>query len=180
MQSLKQALKASQNDRRSLDRRLSSYLLSYHSSSHTTTGVSPATLFLNRNLRTKFDLLKPSVESRVLEKQAAQKFCHDRHAKDRGWSVGESAIYGQDLIEYLPRLLRNPVQLHTLWKPERVNTGNVMQINLRSVCMCVNDDCSTVTGVNLVWLMEIWMQLAQLSCSSGPWYFQFRSWIRSS
>ena len=92
VQSLKQALKASQADGRSLEQRLYSFLLTYRSSPHSTTGVTPASLFLNRALRTKFDVLKPSVESQVLEKQSSQKACHDRRAKERGWSVGQTVL----------------------------------------------------------------------------------------
>ncbi len=70
----------------------SGYTITYRSSPHTTTGVTPASLFLNRSLRTKFDMLKPSVESHVLEKQSSQKIAHDRRAKERGWSVGQTVL----------------------------------------------------------------------------------------
>ena len=92
VQSLKQALKASKNDGRSLDQRLYNYLLTYRSSPHSTTGVAPASLFLNRHVRTKFDLLKPSVESQVLMKQSLQKACHDRRAREREWDVGQTVL----------------------------------------------------------------------------------------
>ena len=73
VQSFKQALRASQNDGRSLNNRLSTFLLTYRSTSHATTGVPPCNLFLRRKLRTRFDLLKPNGEDRVFEKQAKQK-----------------------------------------------------------------------------------------------------------
>ena len=40
-------------------------------------------------LCTRFDLLKPNCEERVLEKQAQQKQQHDRRAKSREWHVGQ-------------------------------------------------------------------------------------------
>ena len=92
VQSFKQGLRASQNDGRSLNNRLSTFLLTYRSTPHATTGVPPCTLFLQRKLRTRFDLLKPSCEERVLEKQAQQKEQHDRRAKSREWHVGQSVM----------------------------------------------------------------------------------------
>ena len=92
VQSFKQALKAIQNDGRSLNNRLSTFPLTYRSAPHTTTGVPPCTLFLQRKLCTRFDLLKPNCEERVLEKQAQQKQQHDRRAKSREWHVGQSVM----------------------------------------------------------------------------------------
>lgn len=92
VQSFKQALRASQNDGRSLNNRLSTFLLTYRSTSHATTGVPPCTLFLRRKLRTRFDLLKPNCEGRVLEKQAKQKEKHDQRTKGREWHVGQSVM----------------------------------------------------------------------------------------
>ena len=92
VQSFKQALKASKNDGRSLNHSLSIFLLTYRSSPHATTGVPPCTLFLKRNLRTRFDLLNPSCSQRVLDKQSMQKSQHDRHAKDREFIVGERVM----------------------------------------------------------------------------------------
>ena len=88
VQSFKQALKASKDDG-SMEQRIYSYLLTYRSSSHATTGVSPASLFLHQALQTRFDLLRPNVRSNVLQRQAAQKANHDKGAKERGWSVGD-------------------------------------------------------------------------------------------
>ena len=62
VQSLKQSLKTTSNSGHSLNYRVSNYLLSYRSTPHATTGVAPCTLFLKRNLRTRFDLLRPSCE----------------------------------------------------------------------------------------------------------------------
>ena len=47
----------------------------------TVTGSTPAELFLNRPLRTKFDLLKPGCREIVSQNQARQKYHHDRRAQ---------------------------------------------------------------------------------------------------
>jgi len=92
VQSLKTALKASKGDGRTLPHRLHSFLLTYRSSPHATTGVSPASLFLQRSIRTAFDLLKPSPEATVLDKQSNQKSAHDSCARERNWFIGQSVM----------------------------------------------------------------------------------------
>ena len=68
VQSLKQALKTSHTGGKSLSHRLANFLLTYRSSPHATTGVTPCSLFLKHQLRTRFDLLRPDPESHVTEK----------------------------------------------------------------------------------------------------------------
>ena len=66
----------------------------YRSSVHATTGVTPNSLFLKREVRTKLDLLQPDPEARVLEEQYQQKTAcgHDQHARNRQFSVGDSVM----------------------------------------------------------------------------------------
>ena len=52
VQSVKQALKASVSDERSFKQRLCSFLLTYRTTPHAATGVTPCTLFLQRSVRT--------------------------------------------------------------------------------------------------------------------------------
>ena len=80
IQSMKQGLKASLSSGLSLSHRLSNFLLTYRSTIHSTTGVSPCSLFLKREVRTRFDLLRPDIESSVMGKQKTD---HDRHARMR-------------------------------------------------------------------------------------------------
>ena len=61
-----------------LQHRLANFLLMYRSTPHAVTGVSPAELFLRRQLRTRFSLLKPSLARTVEEKQLQQKVHHDK------------------------------------------------------------------------------------------------------
>ena len=55
--------------------------------------MSPAELFLGRSLRTRFNLLRPQVKSRVLEKQASQKFQHDKNSKPRLFVPGQLVLF---------------------------------------------------------------------------------------
>ena len=92
VKSMKQSLKVSENDGRSLLRRLSSYLLTYRTTSHSTTGVPPSQLLMGRDLRTRLTLLQPSCEKSVVEKQACQKASHDRRARHRKWIAGDRVM----------------------------------------------------------------------------------------
>lgn len=92
IQSLKQSLRASVNDGRSLSQRISTYLLTYRTTAHSTTGVPPCKLFVQRDLRTRFTLLQPDTEKIVVDRQAHQKATHDRHSRQRQWSVGDRVL----------------------------------------------------------------------------------------
>ena len=69
--------------------RLPNFLLSYRSTSHATTNHSPSSLFLQRELRTRLDLLRPSCADHVTQKQALQSLHHDSHARTREFSHGQ-------------------------------------------------------------------------------------------
>ena len=54
--------------------------------------MSPCTLFLKREVRTRFDLLQPDINRNVALKQAWQKFQHDSHAHKRELFVGQRVM----------------------------------------------------------------------------------------
>ena len=64
VQMLKKSLK--QNSQLTIQHQLSNLLLSYWSTPHTTTGVSPAELFLKQLLRVHLSKMKPDQEGAVL------------------------------------------------------------------------------------------------------------------
>ena len=92
VQTFKQAMRASKGDPGSLSVKLARFLLTYRSTPNATTGVTPAELFLKRPLRTRLDLLRPSLRNRVLTKQAEQKRRHDAHSKFRNFEVGQTVL----------------------------------------------------------------------------------------
>ena len=92
MQSLKAALKASLRNGLSLQHRVWNFLLTYCTTPHTTTGVTPASLFMHRQLRTRLDLLWPDPASAVLSKQSDQKAQHNRCAGLREFFVGQAVM----------------------------------------------------------------------------------------
>ncbi|XP_060075136.1 uncharacterized protein K02A2.6-like [Ylistrum balloti] len=75
----------------SMQHRLSNFLLKYRSTPHSVTGVSPAELFLKRQLRNKFSLLQPNLEGRVSRRQMIQKKHHDKgRVKVRSFVVNQT------------------------------------------------------------------------------------------
>ena len=73
----------------SLEQSLATFLLSYRVTPHTTTGISPSSLFFGRPLRTQLDLLKPDIGGRVRDCQAQQKDYHDQRNTSREFAVGQ-------------------------------------------------------------------------------------------
>ena len=92
VQTFKRAMKASEGEGKTLNQRPSQFLFSYWASPQATTNASPSELFLGQPMRTKFDLLKPNSQSRVISKQANQKAHHDRHAKCRCFAQGQAVM----------------------------------------------------------------------------------------
>jgi hypothetical protein len=70
--------------------RLNQFLLMYRTTPHSTTGRSPAEIFLKRRPRTRFDLLKPDLRKTIQDSQAIQKKYHDQlPTQFREFAVGE-------------------------------------------------------------------------------------------
>ena len=92
VQTFKRAMRAGEKDEPSIHRRLSDFLFSYRSTPHATTAITPSELFLKRQLRTQFDLLKPSTKGAVEARQAAQKANHDQHSRFCSFAIGTSVM----------------------------------------------------------------------------------------
>ena len=93
VQTFKFSLESSASDPAcSLQQRIQNFLLSYRSTPHATTGLSPAKLFLQRELRTRLSLVRPDLTSHVTRQQDKMKLHHDKHAKFREIAVGDTVL----------------------------------------------------------------------------------------
>ena len=92
VRTFKEAMKAGARDGLTLPHRLENFLFKYRTTPQATTQRSPCSLFLGRHVRTRLDLLQPSLADRVALKQAAQKSQHDQHARDRTVPVGQAVM----------------------------------------------------------------------------------------
>ena len=106
VQSFKQAMKASLSSGRSSQHRLDTFLMEYRNTPHSTTGEAPSTFFLGRRLRTRLDILRPSINDRVRSQQTKYE---DRrsHATVRSFEPGDP-VCARDF-------------LHSGWKPGTIN-----------------------------------------------------------
>ena len=99
VQTIKRAMKTSAQDEPNLSTRLSQFLLGYRSTPHATTNVSPGELFLQWKLCTRFDLLKPNIESVVNTKQSNQKTHYDKHIKQRHFAKGQLVMVKDFIVK---------------------------------------------------------------------------------
>ena len=89
VQTVKRGLQCALREGLSLDQALQAFLLRYRSTPHTTTGATPSSLMLGRDLRTQLDLLWPEVAVRVGARQNRQREQHDQHSHHRELGLGQ-------------------------------------------------------------------------------------------
>ena len=92
VKTFKKAMKNPDHPSASFDQQLMSFLLSYRTTPHCTTGETPVSLFLLRSVRTRLDLMYPEVKDTVMKKQAEQKDYHDQHAHMRQFDIGQRVL----------------------------------------------------------------------------------------
>ena len=72
-QSFKNHMNAYKGSKLSIQQPIENLLPTYRSTKHPTTGKTPVSLFLGRELRTRLSLLRPNVGEKVMDSQAKQK-----------------------------------------------------------------------------------------------------------
>ena len=89
----KEVMKTGCHDGRSLKHRLANFFLTYRTTPHATTNENPCILFFGRSIRTRLDLMHPSTDRTVQQKQAVQKKHHDKCTCLRELNVGQPVLY---------------------------------------------------------------------------------------
>ena len=70
-------------------KKLPKFLFDYRITPHTTTGVAPAQLLMNRRLRSRFNRLFPDLQGHVQKKQTEQAASHNNLKLLRSFKVGD-------------------------------------------------------------------------------------------
>lgn len=91
IQTFKHSIKAMDKDTASLRQKIANFLLAYRNSTHAVTGQTPAMLFLGRPLRSRLDLLKPSLQQHVQKKQS-ESALRSQTRSLRTFQVGQQVI----------------------------------------------------------------------------------------
>ena len=90
----------------SIHHKLANFLIMYRNTPQTTTGRTPAELFLKRQPRTRFSLLKPNLAQKVESKQEKQRTYHDQgRVKERTLQVDQKVrvkSHENNLVKWLP------------------------------------------------------------------------------
>ena len=116
VQTFKKAMQGQKTESQSFQQQLMSFLLTYRIIPHTTTNVTLCSLFLKREVRTRFDLMRPDINRKVGIKQARQKFYHDQHSNARELFIGQRETCVLETSGFLELLLRGQVRYHMWYK----------------------------------------------------------------
>ena len=92
VETVKLALKKGIAEGGSISEVMMKFLFSYRSTPHATTNVSPAELFLKRQLRTVLDLLRPTTVDLSHKARERYKKNFDRNTREREFHPGDTVI----------------------------------------------------------------------------------------
>ncbi|GFV68241.1 uncharacterized protein K02A2.6 [Trichonephila clavipes] len=87
---LKQSLRAMHKYEGTIQQKLSTFLMQYRKAPNVTTTLSPAMLFLKRDIRTRIDLLLPELKTKIQDKLRRDNF----EFRDRKFDVGDRVADG--------------------------------------------------------------------------------------
>ena len=90
-QTFKEALRMAMPERKCLPQKLAKFLLAYKTTPQTTTGETPVILLMERNIRTRLDVLKPNIRKRVEEKEQDQEL-RSSHSSTCKLDVGQTVV----------------------------------------------------------------------------------------
>ena len=92
VETVKSAITKGMADGGTLSEVLNKFLFSYRTTPHATTNVSPAELFLKRQLRTVLDLLRPTAADSSSKARQRYQRNFDRHTRERDFHPGDMVI----------------------------------------------------------------------------------------
>ena len=136
----------------SLETKLSRFLFHYRTTTHTTTGATPAELLMGRHLRTHLDVMHPDLTTGVESKQEKQRVDRNKGTKDRTVNV-EDTVFVQDL------------PARSSWIPGVV-TG---KCGPRSYTVALSNGCVVRRHIDNIRLRETLSEERQDNNENGDW-----------
>ncbi|XP_021364454.1 uncharacterized protein K02A2.6-like [Mizuhopecten yessoensis] len=119
-----------------VEQKTSRFLLTYRITPQTTTGIAPCELLMNRRVRSRLDLVKPCLDTKVVRKQVGQKEYHDRTSKERNFTASDAVFIknfakGPKWLEGTIELRSGPVSYTVHLQDGRVMKRHVDHIRIR-------------------------------------------------
>ena len=93
---------------RNIKEKLSRFLFDYRITPHATTGVPLCQLLMNRQLRSRFDLLYPTVAKKMEHRQLKQREQHDKQRPLRVFVV-DDPVYTQNFSSRNPKWIAGTI-----------------------------------------------------------------------
>ena len=93
---------------RNIQEKLSRFLFDYRITPHATTGVPPCQLLMNRQLRSRFGLLYPTVAKMVEHRQLKQREQHDKRRPLRVFVV-DDPVYAENFASRNPKWIAGTI-----------------------------------------------------------------------
>ena len=158
VQTLKQALRVSRKDNRSLQHRLASFLMNYRNARHSTTETAPACLMMGRELRCRLHLLKPDLRGTVSKAMTRQVMTRPA-AVERNFEEGETVMvrdYRPGHIQWQPATVTKKMGVKSyqvdlgnggVWKrhADQIRPDDERRVTEESTEMCYPPPLSTYT-----------------------------------
>ena len=145
VQTFKHAMKRSSNAK-SLNTRISKFLLAYRLTPNSTIGHSPAEILLSRRPRSLLDLVRPDISSQVRKSQERQVHHHDQHSRSRGFTINEPVLVrnfsrGPPWLKGHVTQVRGPLSYQVLLQDSRTVRRHVDHL-----CQSVADSTGTASS----------------------------------
>ncbi|XP_053395713.1 uncharacterized protein K02A2.6-like [Mercenaria mercenaria] len=141
VRTFKTALKTMSSEPGTVNQKVSRFLLSYRSTPHSTTQVSPAELFLGRRVRTRLDIMRPDLSNKI------QKKTTPKESQIRTFQEGDSVWirdYRQSTEKWVDGIIVHQLGPVTY----KVKVGDLIwkrhvdQIRMREPDVIVDNQCS--------------------------------------
>ncbi len=97
---------------RTIQHKIDCFLFAYRNTPHTTTGKTPAELFLGFKPRSRLSLIKPHLQSSVEKQQERMKINFDKHRSTRYFTVGQDVLVKtvrQEEIKWIPGRIKKVI-----------------------------------------------------------------------